>query len=164
MLPAGAAAPPARGRRAGWGARGQQARGLGGGAHRRRARGGVEDRLGVGEPPRGGAHAGAQAHAGGARERGAQQPRGRRRAVRHPLGRFLAQQRTDEAILLFEFNTQAFPTVANTWDSLGEAQAQAGLTESAIESYSKALELDPESVTAPPMLAQLERLVGASAP
>jgi CubicO group peptidase (beta-lactamase class C family) len=74
----------------------------------------------------------------------------------------LAQERIDEAILLFEFNTRAYPEVANTWDSLGEAQAQAGLTESAIESYRKALELDPESTTAPPMIEELEQRVGAT--
>lgn len=74
----------------------------------------------------------------------------------------LAQERIEEALLLFEFNTRAYPKVANTWDSLGEAQAQAGLTEPAIESYRKALELDPESTTAPPMIEELERQIGAT--
>ncbi len=69
----------------------------------------------------------------------------------------LGRQRPNDALLLFEFNTRAFPDTANTWDSLGEAHKQVGNSALAIESYRKALELDPDSSTAPGMLEELEQ-------
>lgn len=71
----------------------------------------------------------------------------------------LEQERFDEAIQLFEFNTRAFPTSANTWDSLGDGQLQGRHDEAAIASYRKALELDPASETAPPKLRELEQRI-----
>ena len=67
----------------------------------------------------------------------------------------LGQGRTSEAMLLLEFNTQAFPEIANTWDSLGEAYLTVGKREKALESYRKAFELDPSSPTAVAMLNKL---------
>ncbi|MEM7263312.1 MAG: serine hydrolase [Planctomycetota bacterium] len=70
--------------------------------------------------------------------------------------RLLGDGRTEEAILLFRFNTQAHPEVANTWDSLGEAYAQTGRVELAIENYRRALALDSDSATARTALEQLQ--------
>ena len=64
--------------------------------------------------------------------------------------------RIDDAIRLLEFNTRAYPQVANTWDSLGEAHFVAGNWQLARTNYRKALELDPQSATAPPMLEKIE--------
>ncbi len=57
---------------------------------------------------------------------------------------FLFRGEIDKAIEIFEKNTRDHPDSWNVWDSLGEAQAQKGLTEEAIANYSKALEMSPE--------------------
>lgn len=74
----------------------------------------------------------------------------------------LGQGRANEALRLLEFNTRAFPEVANTWDSLGEANLQTGKSQLALKSYRKALELDHASPTAIAMLMQLEPTRSAS--
>ena len=69
--------------------------------------------------------------------------------------RLLEWGRIEEAQAMFTFNTRAFPNSANTWDSLGESLAKGGETERAIESYRKALEIDPEFPSAKAMLEKL---------
>ena len=72
------------------------------------------------------------------------------------LGYFLLERgRRDDAIVLFEFNTRAHPKSANVWDSLGEAHAGAGNTKLAIQNYTKALALDPNSDTTKAALKRL---------
>ena len=61
----------------------------------------------------------------------------------------------DEAIMVFKINTIAYPKVANTFDSLGEAYLVAGNKKLATENYQKVLEMDPKSETA---LKALEKI------
>jgi peptidylprolyl isomerase len=57
--------------------------------------------------------------------------------------RLLGKNRYKEAIEIFKLNVETYPTSANVYDSLGEAYAFGGDKKAAIESYRKALELDP---------------------
>ena len=59
------------------------------------------------------------------------------------------------ALALFELNTEAYPQSFNTWDSLAEAHAAAGDTESAIRYYEKSLELNPSNTNARDKLVEL---------
>lgn len=68
----------------------------------------------------------------------------------------LSQEKVAAAIALFALNTAWYPQSANTHDSLGEAYALAGNVDLAIRSYRRALELDPESVSARGALLRLE--------
>ncbi len=54
---------------------------------------------------------------------------------------FLQRGQADIAMVVFEWGVTAFPTVANSWDSFGEACAAAGRTEQALSHYRKAQEL-----------------------
>jgi CubicO group peptidase (beta-lactamase class C family) len=69
----------------------------------------------------------------------------------------IEQRRLDEALLLFEFLTLTYPESANTWDSLGEAHLLAGNRALAIESYERALVLDPGSALVAEILEGLAR-------
>jgi tetratricopeptide (TPR) repeat protein len=60
---------------------------------------------------------------------------------------FLQRGQADIAMVIFEWGVTAFPTVANSWDSFGEACAAAGQTEQALSNYRKALELLPIDTT-----------------
>ena len=60
----------------------------------------------------------------------------------------MATKRLDQAIEIFRLNVAAFPRSANTYDSLGEAYRTRGDREAAIQSYEKALELNPNQRTA----------------
>lgn len=53
----------------------------------------------------------------------------------------VSQQKTDEAIAIFERNVKAHPQSWNAYDSLAEAYANKGDKNKAIENYSKALNL-----------------------
>ena len=66
------------------------------------------------------------------------------RGINHLGYDLLGQKRYSEAIAMFEMNTQDFPTSANTYDSLAEAQFKAGNVPGALESYRKALDVDPK--------------------
>ena len=85
------------------------------------------------------------------------------RAVNQLGYQLLEHKRTTEALQLLEFNAQAFPKVANVWDSLGEAHLMSGNRELARENYQKALALDPSSKTAAAMLKKLADSVEADA-
>jgi CubicO group peptidase (beta-lactamase class C family) len=69
----------------------------------------------------------------------------------------LQEKRTAEAIEIFKLNVEAFPRSANTHDSLGEALAAAGSKQLAIQSYEKALELDPKNRNAATKLEELRQ-------
>ncbi len=64
--------------------------------------------------------------------------------------------RTEDALVVFELNAEAFPEAFNTWDSLGEAQLAAGQKEKGIASYRRSLELNPDNTNAVTVLAGLE--------
>lgn len=67
----------------------------------------------------------------------------------------LAAKHPDEAIEVFKLNAGAYPKSANVYDSLGEAYRDRGDRESAIRSYEKALELDPNMRSAADALKAL---------
>lgn len=67
----------------------------------------------------------------------------------------------DKALLYFELNTRHYPTSANAWDSLAEAQAAKGNREQAIESYRRSLALDPKNANAAARLRKLGEPAGA---
>ena len=68
----------------------------------------------------------------------------------------LAQKKTKEAIELFKLNTQFYPDSANTYDSLGEAQALDGDKTEAIENYEKSIALNPRNEHGKAALAKLK--------
>ena len=57
---------------------------------------------------------------------------------------FLGQKKYAESIAVFRMNTEDFAKSANTWDSLGEALFKSGDVPHAMESYKRALEVDPK--------------------
>ena len=67
----------------------------------------------------------------------------------------LARDRIDDAIVIFELNTESFPEGFNTYDSLAEAYMVAGRTEAAIANYERSLELNPNNTNAASMLIRL---------
>jgi len=62
----------------------------------------------------------------------------------------------DEAIEIFKLNTEVYPESAITWNSLGDGYYFKGDKENAINSYKKALEIDPNYKNALNRLKQLE--------
>ncbi len=71
--------------------------------------------------------------------------------------KLLQQMNLESALYVFEKNAVLFPTSANVYDSLGEALAIAGRREQAIESYRKAIALDPTNAGARMKLKELEK-------
>jgi tetratricopeptide (TPR) repeat protein len=57
---------------------------------------------------------------------------------------YLHGGQVDVAVAVLRLNTETHPNSANTYDSLGEACADAGNKPCAIENYRKALALDPK--------------------
>lgn len=68
----------------------------------------------------------------------------------------LNAKRFQDAIAIFTINTTAYPTSANTYDSLGEAYMLAGNREEAIKSYKAALKIDPNFGSSLDALRRLE--------
>lgn len=58
--------------------------------------------------------------------------------------RLLASRQVREAIEVFKLNVEAYPNSANVYDSLAEGYLAQGDKQLAIESYKRALELDPQ--------------------
>ena len=71
--------------------------------------------------------------------------------------RLLRRNQVKEAIEVFKLNVESYPQSANVYDSLGEAYVEGDQREKAIESYKKALAIDPTMESA--KLA-LKRLTG----
>ena len=67
----------------------------------------------------------------------------------------LWREMNEAAIEIHKLNTQTYPEAANPYDSLGEAYMANGDTELAIESYEKALELNPDTPSAIEALKEL---------
>jgi glyoxylase-like metal-dependent hydrolase (beta-lactamase superfamily II) len=68
----------------------------------------------------------------------------------------LWREMKDEAIQVHKLNTREHPESANPYDSLGETYEALGEKEAAIESYQKALEIDPDFVSSSEALKRLE--------
>ncbi len=71
---------------------------------------------------------------------------------------FLQEKLVDNAITVFQENVKLFPNEANSWDSLGEAYFINRDKENALKSYTKALDLDPNSESAKAMILKLEKI------
>lgn len=69
----------------------------------------------------------------------------------------LEQNKVEDAIIIFEFNTKLFPESGNVYDSLGEAYYKKGSNEKARLNYRKSLDLDPGNRHAEEIIAELEK-------
>ena len=72
----------------------------------------------------------------------------------------LGEDRTKEALEIFKVNTELFPDVANTWDSLAEAYSKDGQKEEAVRFYKKTIEVNPRSPAADNSRRMLKELEG----
>lgn len=68
---------------------------------------------------------------------------------------FLAEDKLDEAIGIFQLNIDAFPKSFNVYDSMGEALMKKGKDEKAIEYYKKSIEINPQNTNGFEMLKKL---------
>jgi tetratricopeptide (TPR) repeat protein len=59
--------------------------------------------------------------------------------------RFIRNNELEKAINIFKINTELYPNSSNTFDSLGDAYLKQKDTVNAIESYKKALSINPEN-------------------
>jgi tetratricopeptide (TPR) repeat protein len=71
--------------------------------------------------------------------------------------RLLEDNKTEEAVGIFEFMVSEYPESANAYDSLGEAYMTAGQKEQAIKNYQKSLKLNPGNDNAARMLEALRK-------
>jgi tetratricopeptide (TPR) repeat protein len=67
-----------------------------------------------------------------------------------------ANQKFQDALVLFQLNARLFPGSWNVYDSLGEAYMKAGDRTAAIKSYEKSLKLNPQNRNAEDMLRKLK--------
>ncbi|HEY0701716.1 MAG TPA: serine hydrolase [Candidatus Acidoferrales bacterium] len=65
------------------------------------------------------------------------------------------QKKYAEAIDAFQMNVEMYPQSFNVYDSLAEAQTDAGEKDAAIQNYKKSLELNPQNANATKMLEKL---------
>ena len=70
---------------------------------------------------------------------------------------FLNSNKIDIAIKLFKLNTELFPDIANTFDSMGEAYMKKGDKGNAVSNYKNALKLDPNNSRIKNILSDLEK-------
>ena len=81
----------------------------------------------------------------------------RAQSVLNSLGYgYLADDKMEDAITLFELNAREFPASANAHDSLGEAYRSAGRIPEAIKSYQASLALAPDSPSAKKALEEMQ--------
>lgn len=67
----------------------------------------------------------------------------------------LGKKRVEDAILIFELNTEAYPESWNVWDSLAEGHMIAGNRDLAIKYYQKSVEMNPDNQGGHAALAKL---------
>lgn len=68
---------------------------------------------------------------------------------------FYQKNELEKAVEIFQLNVLLHPESANAYDSLGDGYAKSGNKELAVKNYKKALELDPEKISAKKALEQL---------
>lgn len=74
------------------------------------------------------------------------------------IGYFLmGRNKVNDAITVFEYNTQLFPSSGNVYDSLGEAYYKQGDKQKALVNYKRSLQLDPTNQSAKSIIAELEK-------
>jgi CubicO group peptidase (beta-lactamase class C family) len=74
------------------------------------------------------------------------------------IGYFLmGRNKVNDAITVFEYNTQLFPDSGNGYDSLGEAYYKQGDKQKALANYKRSLRLDPANENAKNIIAELEK-------
>lgn len=83
----------------------------------------------------------------------------RERTVNRAGYELLWRERFDRALAVFRWNVDRYPDSANVWDSLAEAEMEAGDLEAARQHYEKSLELDPDSENARKKLAEIAELL-----
>ena len=69
--------------------------------------------------------------------------------------KYLRQDKTREAIQIFELNVKLFPDSYNVYDSLGEALLKKGDQDPAVKNYKKSLEINPDNENAKKVLEKL---------
>ena len=69
----------------------------------------------------------------------------------------LGEKRVDDAIAMFELNTEAYPNAFNTWDSLGEGLLAKGDTAAAIRNFEKSVALNPANTDGVEALKRLRK-------
>lgn len=68
----------------------------------------------------------------------------------------LRSNQIEKALYIFEFNSKIFPYRSNVYDSLGEAQLEAGNSNEALKNYYKVLSLKPEDKNALEMIDKIK--------
>lgn len=81
------------------------------------------------------------------------------REVQYLGEKYLEMGDLRRATLLFQVNVEAYPQSSSAHADLGRVRLAAGETAGAVESYRRALELDPENQTIPILLDRLQRVV-----
>ena len=69
----------------------------------------------------------------------------------------LNENKIDEAIVVLNLNTAAFPKSANAYDSLGEAYLHNKNLEMAEKAYLKAIEINPDLKSSIEMLKRIKK-------
>lgn len=69
----------------------------------------------------------------------------------------MAENKDEEALKIFQLNTELHPKGFNTWDSLGECLLKLDRKEEGISAYKKSLELNPKNDNAKKVLEELEQ-------
>lgn len=67
----------------------------------------------------------------------------------------MGENRNEEALKIFDLNTELYPGGFNTYDSLGECLLKLGKKEEGIKAYKKSLELNPDNNNATKVLSEL---------
>lgn len=61
---------------------------------------------------------------------------------------FMSQSKYSEAYIIFQLNTELYPSAFNTYDSLGECLLRMGKVTEGLSAYRKSLELNPQNTNA----------------
>ena len=68
----------------------------------------------------------------------------------------MSQDKLDNALVIFQLNTELYPTSANVYDSYGECLLAMNKKAEAISAYKKSLELNPKNTNASKIIKSLE--------